>query len=134
VVLNATVTNATGGSYMTVWPSGSPQPVASSMNWGPADTKANAATVKVGAAGKVSVFNAVGTVDIIFNVVGYFTAGSGSRFFPLSPARVLDSRPGEDAPDAYTTPWSAGPGSVRPVTLAGVGGVSANPAAVLANL
>ena len=35
-----------------------------------------------------SVFNAVGNTNVIFDVVGYFAAGTGHLFHPVNPARV----------------------------------------------
>jgi hypothetical protein len=49
VVLNVTATNATAGSFLSVWPTGSPQPVSSNLNFAAGETIANLVTVKVGA-------------------------------------------------------------------------------------
>ena len=76
VVVNTTVTNTTGSSFLTVWPAGVGQPTASNLNWTPGITIPNAVTVKLGAgggnAGKVSVFNLSGNVDVITDVAGWF--------------------------------------------------------------
>jgi hypothetical protein len=132
VVLNATITNPTAGSFLTVWPSGQSRPLASNLNWGPAETKANAITVKVGAANQVSVYNQGGTVDVIFDVVGYFTAGAGALFHPLNPVRIQDSRPPPLQVGSHSTPW--GIGISRDVAVANAGGVSSTAQAVLANV
>src|SRR5882672_3083557 len=47
IVLNVTVTNTTGNSFLTVWPTGSPRPNASNLNWVPGRTIANLVTVQV---------------------------------------------------------------------------------------
>ncbi len=124
VVVNVTVTNATAGGYLTVWPAGQPRPTASSLNWAPGQTIANAVTVKAGTGGKVSVFNEAGLVDVIVDVIGSFAPGTGLAYHPLTPSRVLDSRSGE--------PW--GPGVGREVQVAGVGGVPAGAVAVMSNV
>ena len=72
VALNVTVTNPTMGSFLTVWPTGAPRPLASNLNFVPGQTVANAVITKVGTSGKISVFNNGGGVDVIIDVVGWF--------------------------------------------------------------
>lgn len=132
VVVNVTVTGTTGaGGFLSVWPSGQLQPTASSLNWAPGDTIANAVTLKPGPDGKVSVFNASGDTQVIIDVAGWFAAGTGALFHPLSPTRIQDSRAGAKV-GPYSTPW--GPGTARPVQVVGAGGVLAEAAAVLMNV
>jgi hypothetical protein len=73
VVLNVTVTDTTAGSYVTLWPDGKPQPVASDLNWAAGETRANLAVVQVPVDGMVDVYNAAGSTDVIFDVVGWYT-------------------------------------------------------------
>ena len=97
VVVNATVTGPSAGSYLTVWPAGSPRPEVSNLNWVPGQTVPNLATVAVGAGGRLSVYNAAGTADVVFDVLGYYAdAGGpfGGRFLPAGPERILDTRYG----------------------------------------
>ena len=92
VVLNVTVTAPTGGGYMTVWPSDAAQPNASSLNFVPGNTVPNLVITKVGADGRVKLFNSAGTTQVIVDVLGWF--GVGSELNPLVPARLVDTRPG----------------------------------------
>jgi hypothetical protein len=95
VVLNVTVTGPTGPSYVTVWPAGQTRPTASNLNFTKGQTVPNLVTVQVGSAGRVSFFNNAGSVQVIVDVAGYFTAigdASGSRFFPVVNHRILDTR------------------------------------------
>jgi hypothetical protein len=131
VVLNATVTGATTGSHLTIWPAGETRPTASNVNVDHGWTVANAVTVKVGAAGEVNVYNAQGSVDVVLDVVGYYREGVGARFEPRTPVRVLDSRPNGPNVGPYRTPW--GPGGAREVRVAGTKGVPADAAAVVVN-
>jgi hypothetical protein len=117
VVLNVTVTNTTAAGFLTIWPAGQAQPLASSLNWAPGDTIPNAVTVKVGTGGAVSVFNAVGQANVIIDVVGYFAAGSGQLFHPISPGRLQDSRPAGPQVGPFGTPW--GPNVSRNVQVTG---------------
>jgi hypothetical protein len=132
VVLNVTVTATTAGSYLTVYPAGQSRPLASSLNWVPGQTVANAVTTKVGTGGQVSVLNAAGNADVIVDVVGYYDTGPGDGYTAAAPVRVLDSRPSGPAAGGYTTPW--GPDVARAVTVAGVNGIPADADAVVLNV
>jgi hypothetical protein len=106
VVLNVTVTEPRGGGYLTVWPTAEPRPLASNLNVSERQTVANLVTVKVGAGGKVSLFNGAGAGHLIADVAGWYgpsAAGDGSRFHSLAPARILDTRAGNGAPAAWVT-------------------------------
>jgi hypothetical protein len=103
-------------SYLTVWPAGGPQPDSSNLNFAVGETRANLVTVPVGAGGKVSLFNERGNAHVIFDVVGFYATSDGpvgSRFRPLSPQRLFDTRGG--AP--------VGPGGVFRFDVTGAGGV-----------
>ncbi len=133
VVLNVTATDTSASSYLSVWPQGSSRPTVSSINWTPGETIPNAVTVKLNAAnGEVSVYNLTGTADVIIDVAGYFLPGTGELFHPLTPARVLDSRPGAINYGAYATPW--GTDATRTVTVAPLAGVLASADSVVANV
>lgn len=73
VALNVTIVNPTADSYLTVWPSDAPQPLASNLNWRRGDPPTpNKVDVKLAADGRVSFFNFSGSVDILADVVGYY--------------------------------------------------------------
>jgi hypothetical protein len=72
VLLNVAVTQTTATSYLTVWPAGQAQPLASSHNWVSGWTIANAVTAKAGSSGRIGVFNNVGNVDVIADVSGWY--------------------------------------------------------------
>ena len=131
VVLNATVTGASTASHLTLWPAGVARPMASNLNWSHGWTVANAVTVKLGGSGKVSVYNAQGSVDVVLDVVGYYRAGVGAGFAAMTPRRVLDSRSDGPRVGAYDTPWAAG--TTRDVQLGGVAGIPADATAVVVN-
>jgi len=76
--MNVTVTGSTANGLVTVFPSGSPTPNSSNVNYGTGETVANMAIVKVGSDGKVEFTNtSTGTVQIIADVAGYYTATGG---------------------------------------------------------
>ena len=137
VALNITVTGTTANGYLTAWPAGATRPVASNVNWTANQTVANRVMVKLGNAGAISLYNAVGSTNVIADVVGYFTSTSApssfaGMFHPISPTRLLDSRPGESAPDPYTTPWPAN--GQRPVTVANVANIPSASSGIVLNV
>jgi hypothetical protein len=73
VVLNVTATNPTAASYLTVWPSGSAKPLASNLNYVSDETIPNLVIAKVGTNGQVSLYNGIGSTDVIADVVGWFS-------------------------------------------------------------
>jgi uncharacterized repeat protein (TIGR03803 family) len=80
--------------YLTVWPAGQPQPLASTLNSLDGRIKANAAIIPAGIfSGYISVY-ATNTTNVILDVNGYFAPVSGSTlaFYPLPPCRVADTR------------------------------------------
>ena len=132
VVLNVTVADTTGSSFLSVWPTGQSQPTVSSLNWVAAEVIPNAVTVKLGSSGQISVFNSSGNADVIIDVAGYYQAGTGKLFHSLSPARILDSRPGPGNTGGYTSPW--GPAAVRTVAVGGLVGVPVAADSVVMNV
>jgi hypothetical protein len=97
VVVNMTVTQATAGSFLTVFPTDQSQPLASNLNFSAGQTIPNLVIVGVGVgggnAGNISIFNAAGNVHILADVVGYYRPGTtGARFTPVTPTRLLDTR------------------------------------------
>ena len=101
VALNVTVTEPTAGSFLTAWPAGDSRPVASNLNYEAGTTKPNMVVVKVGAGGKVNLFNNLGSAHIIADVAGWYgpyLPTPGAAFTPLPPSRLLDTRTGNGAP------------------------------------
>lgn len=90
VALTVTAVGTSELSFLTVWPSGQPQPLASNLN--PAGPLPLAAHVvaRLGDDGAVSLFNAAGSTDLIVDVAGWFTVDSS--YLPISPQRLVDTR------------------------------------------
>lgn len=74
VIINVTVTGATTGSWITLWPSGGSKPWVSAINFdATTPALANGAFVALSAnTNDLSVSNAVGSVHCIIDVSGYF--------------------------------------------------------------
>lgn len=72
VVMNVTATQTTAAGFVTVWPAGEVQPTTSNLNVNPGQDVPNLVTVKLGAAGRLGVFNFGGGVQLIADVAGYY--------------------------------------------------------------
>jgi hypothetical protein len=74
VSLNVTVTGALSAGHLRLYPGTSPRPSSSSLNFAAGETRANDAVALLGPAGDLEVFaaQAVGGVDVIVDVTGYF--------------------------------------------------------------
>lgn len=72
VVMNVTATEATAGTYLTVYPSDTALPSAASLLVGPGATVPNLVAVKLSATGTVRIYNQLGTVQVVADVAGYF--------------------------------------------------------------
>lgn len=130
--VNVTVVPQGELGYLTVWPSGQPQPLASTLNSLDGRVKANFALVEAGTSGAISAI-AAGATDVILDIQGYFvsrgTAGSSS-FYPMTPCRVADTR-GAVGPSG--APSLAG-GVIRFFPVAGLCGVPLGATAYSLNL
>lgn len=132
VSLNITATQTAGSGYATVYPCGSARPSASTINYTPGTTIANGIIAKVGAGGKVCIYTHA-QAHLIVDVNGFFPAGADYR--ALTPARLLDSRPGQRTTDGrHAGTGALRGGSVLQLDVAGRGGTASNAAAVTVNL
>ncbi len=73
VVLNVTVTNTTAPSHLTIFPSDAVNPPnASDLNFVAGQTVPNLVVVKLGADGKIGIYNAGGSTDVIVDALGWY--------------------------------------------------------------
>jgi hypothetical protein len=108
VVVNATATEPTAASYLTVWPKGFQRPTPSNLNYVPGQTVPNLVTVAV-SEGKISAYNNAGATHVVLDVVGYYADSvgqAGSRFHAITPSRLLDTR--YNIGGVGTSPMSSG--------------------------
>ena len=91
--LNVTVIPGGELGFLTIWPTGQPQPVVSTMNSLDGRVKANAAIVPAGTNEAVSVYVS-NTTNVVLDIDGYFAPSGGFslEFYPLTPCRVVDTR------------------------------------------
>jgi IPT/TIG domain len=96
VVLNVTEVSGTASSLLTVYPAGSTRPNASNLNFAAHTVIPNLVTVALSINGAVDIYNALGSVNVLADVEGYFTPQPSSDFqglfHPIAPFRVCDTR------------------------------------------
>jgi hypothetical protein len=124
VVINVTEVNGTANSLLTVFPTGTPQPKASNLNFNANTVTPNLVTVALSGIGQISIYNSVGSVNVIVDVEGYFAQASGAthagEFHPILPVRVCDTRSTSPTP-ACKTHGALVAGSPMLVTVTGTG-------------
>ena len=96
VVLNVTAVADTASSLLTVFPDGTTRPNASNLNFAAGAVIPNLVTVTLGTDGAVDIYNALGTVNVLADVEGYFQPELSSvmagEFHPIAPIRMCDTR------------------------------------------
>ncbi|HRB02494.1 MAG TPA: CAP domain-containing protein [Ilumatobacteraceae bacterium] len=90
---NFTVAGTAGPGYLTVWNCSNPMPVVSTLNFEANDAVSNSASTPLDSSGNVCVYSPVGA-DILIDVSGYYSAAATSKFTPVVPDRVMDTRGG----------------------------------------
>ncbi len=128
VAINLTAVGPTSVGYLSAWPSGSARPEVSTVNFVPGVTVANAAFVRLGDAGRFSIFNSAGTTNVLVDVTGYVASSTGSRFVDLTPARIKDTRTGLGGTGIATGD------TTQQLRVAGSGGVPVGATAVVLNV
>lgn len=131
VVLNVTVTGATSGTDIRVYPTPTDGavPTVSNLNVRAGQTVPNLVTVAVGEGGKVRLRNSGGAVNLIADLAGYYSPTASGRFVPVAPTRFLDTRSGVGGAPIPVT----GEGFVD-LKVAGTRGVPAGATAAVLNL
>jgi hypothetical protein len=138
---NLTVTQQNSLGYAFIGPVGMNWPASSTINFPAWDDRANAVTVALGFGGTLAVTYAAtdlsATAHISFDVTGYYTPDlNGATYYPLNPARILDTRPTVPSgnPTNIGLVGPIGTGVAQTFQVTGVGGVPAGAIAVTGNL
>jgi hypothetical protein len=145
VVLNVTEAGGTASSLLTVSPNGTGRPEASNLNFRPGTATPNLVTVVLGQSSasdpnrEVNIYNALGTVNVVADVEGYFQPGASSdptgEFHPLSPVRVCDTRTTSSANPCWGHELAGGTPLRVNITGSGAGAIPpSNAAAAVLNL
>lgn len=122
VVLGVTGTGATASTFLTAFPAGQARPGTGTLSVAPAGTATNLAFVPVGSNGQVSVYNNLGSTDLVVDVEGYVTdstATAGASTFASTPlTSIADTRSGLGVPKG-----KLGAGQSVSLTVGGTAGV-----------
>jgi hypothetical protein len=81
-------------AYLTIWPSGQPQPGVSTLNAFLGGTVSNSAIVPAGDGGGVNVY-VTDQAHVQIDINGYFdsvSSGAATAFYTLTPCRIADTR------------------------------------------
>jgi hypothetical protein len=121
VAVNIMIRSGSVGGFVTAYPTGSPRPHTSNVNFAPGQTVAQMAVVAVNGAGQFTI-EASAPAHFVVDVEGYFTtpdtASTRGLFNPVNPARILDFRNRSGA-------GSLGPGGIALLQVTGHAGVPA---------
>jgi hypothetical protein len=128
VAVNITAIAPTRSTYLSVFPSGTPRPLISSVNAAEGRIVSNFVLAALGDNGRLDIYNHDGFVDVVLDVVGYLPRGT--EYVPLSPARVLDTR--NEIDGDLSDP--VGRRQTVSARIAGRGGVPADARAVAVNV
>ena len=104
--LNMTVVPTATLNFLTTWPTGTAQPLVSTLNDPTGTIVANAAIVPAGTGGSINVF-VTDQTHVIIDVNGYFAApgAGGLLFYATTPCRTVDTR---NPPGPFGGPSLAG--------------------------
>jgi hypothetical protein len=129
VVLNITAVTPDAAGFVTVYPNGVNRPLASNLNFVAGDVVPNLVIVGIGSSGKVKLFNAIGTVDLVADIVGYYSPdNTAKQFYPITPVRALDTRDGTGG-----TSVPVGQGRSIDLAIRGANGIPTGASAIIMN-
>lgn len=146
VLLNVTAVGAPGGGFVSIIPkpprvgdvfndqgSYNDLPSTSNLNVSGPDAVPNLVLARVGAGGKIRIYNSFGPTHVVADVAGWFGTGGahtdGLGFLGIDPVRVLDTRNGIGGPTERVAP-----GHSRVVPIRGLKGIPANAESVVVNI
>lgn len=98
LVGNATTVNPTGAGYLTLFPANVIRPLISSGNYNAGEILNSQVVVGLSPTGQFKIFT-LATTHLVLDVTGYFSEdamdanGLGLLFTPITPSRLLDTRP-----------------------------------------
>ena len=125
------MTDASSIGYVSVGPTIAAVPSTSTLNVAAGATVANGVTVALKSGKLEAVWDgtAGSSADVIFDVTGYFTAGTGGlSYYPIAPVRVLDSSVSLGLSGTFASR------SARLFTIGGTAGVPSGAAGISGNL
>jgi hypothetical protein len=91
VVLNVTATEPEDVGFLTIYPCGTPRPLASALNYMAGQTVPNLVVVPVGAMREVCIFS-LAQSHVVVDLNGYFAPSAPARIAGSAPVRLVDTR------------------------------------------
>ncbi|NNE10871.1 MAG: hypothetical protein HKN41_01345, partial [Ilumatobacter sp.] len=131
---NVTAVAPSAAGFLTVFPCGTDQPLASNVNYVAGDIVPNAALAKIGTDGKVCIYTSA-EADIVVDVNGFVPLGGSPE--SLDPARILETRSGpenETVDGQFEGVGRIEAGDTLTLKVAGRGGVPGNADGVFLNV
>jgi hypothetical protein len=129
---NLTVVGQTAAGYVTLGPILADNPATSTINFPLGDVRANGITVRLAADGHLDAIYVAPLgkkAHLVFDVTGYYLQDlTGSKYYPLTPGRVLDTRVGNGLSGTFKA------NTARTLTIRGRVGVPTAALAVTGNL
>lgn len=101
VVINVTAINGTNPSHLTIYAKGASMPDTSTVNWVDAHPVSSEATVALSADRAIALRNNSGTVDVVIDLLGYYSPGPALLKGDNGPAGPKGDA-GPQGPDGYT--------------------------------
>ncbi len=123
VVVNLTAINhSVGADFISAFPSGAAIPNVSNINIDGGQVQANLAVVALSTGGAITVYNPIGSVDVLVDVEGYFATptGAAGTFHTFPPVRICDTRAKMNTECATTANQPLGAGKWRDVVVSGL--------------
>jgi hypothetical protein len=132
VSANLAIVNQTGAGYATLGPAVGDNPPTSTINFPAGDVRGNGVTVALAGDGSLSIVYIAPLgkkTDVVLDITGYYVQNlTGSKFYPLTPGRVLDSRNGTGLSGKFSA------NTARTLAVEGHVGVPAAAVGVTGNL
>lgn len=116
VAVNVTAVLPSQAGFFTVWPCGTPMPVASNVNFTRGSVVANGVVTSLGAGGAVCLYSDQQS-DVLVDVLGWFGGGAQPPFIGAVPSRLVDTRNAIGGPAGVVTPAAPKSVPVRGVTV-----------------
>ena len=131
VVINVTEVYGTAASLLTVYPvsASEPKPQVSNLNFAAHTVIANLVTVSLIPYDEINIYNALGSVNVLVDIEGYFeqepSTDFDGLFHPIAPFRVCDTRRPSPTP-VCSAHGAIGPEGAMVVNVTGVSQIPSN--------
>ena len=129
---NLTVVTQSKGGYLSITKTPTANPTTSVLNFPVGDNRANGVTVPLNGSGDIAIVyksSSGATAHVLLDVTGYFREStSGASFFPVTPARILDTRSDKGLANAFQA------NVPRTLSVAGANGIPGDAVAITGNL